>query len=108
MFETLLLIQLICVLVTDVAGAPEDMLLPLFKKITGSKIGYLPKPWSCSTCQTFWIGLIYLLFTHQVTVPSIALLLTVACLTNLTLSLWHFAVDFINKIISTIYDYLNL
>lgn len=108
MFETLLLIQVFCVLLTDVAGAPDEFLLPLFKRITGTKIGYLPKPWSCSLCQTWWLGLLYLLLTHQVTVPSITLLLLVACLTPLTLALYHLVVDFIMKMINALYDYFNL
>lgn len=108
MFENLLLIQLICVLITDVAGAPDDFLLPLFKRITGSKIGYLPKPWSCSLCQTFWIGLAYLLFTGNFTLVNFTLLLVIACLTPVTVMLWFFCNDFLKKMIDTIYDYFHL
>jgi hypothetical protein len=107
MLGTLLLIQLICVLVTDVAGAPEDMLMPLIRKIT--KVGTLrDKPWNCSLCQCWWLSLIYLIFTHQLSIASIALSLALACLTPLTLALWHLANDFIMKMINTIYDYFHL
>lgn len=109
MFEQLLLIQLICVLITDVAGAPEDMLEPLVKKLTGSKVGKLAdRPWKCSLCQTFWTGLIYLLVTGNFTLVNFTLVLLVACLTPVTVMMWFFANDFLKKMINVIYDYFNL
>lgn len=109
MFENLLLIQLICVLLTDVAGVPDDMLEPLVKKLTGAKVGRLPdRPFKCSLCQCFWIGLIYLLVTGNFTIVNFTLLLTVACLTPITVLLWFFITDFIKKMIGVLYDYFNL
>lgn len=108
MFEQLLLIQLICVLLIDVAGVPEDFLTPIVKRLTGAKIGTIGKPFSCSLCMTFWTGLIFLLATGNFTLVNFTLVILVACLTPVTVMLWFFANDFLKKMIDTIYDYFNL
>lgn len=107
MFE-LFLIQVLCVLLIDVAGVPEDFLTPIVKRLTGAKIGTIGKPFSCSLCMTFWTGLVYLLVTGNFTLVNFTVLLVLACLTPVTLLVWHFAVDLFTKMISTVYDYFNL
>lgn len=108
MFWDLMLIQLSCVLVTDVAGAVEGILEPLVKKVTGARVGKLGKPFNCSLCQTFWLGLLYLILTHQLGIASFALLLAVSCTARVTLALYHLCEDFVLKMVDVLYDYFKL
>ena len=68
----ILLISLICVYITDISGAIEDFVEPMLAKLFKRPKVKLKKPWSCSRCQTFWLGLIYLAITCNFTLPYIA------------------------------------
>lgn len=67
----LLLVTLIIVYIIDISGAIEDLAEPLLAKLFHKSKVRLKKPWSCSKCMTFWIGLIYLLITMNFTIPYI-------------------------------------
>ncbi len=108
MYGDIALISVICVLVTDVAGAVDDMVEPLVKKITGARIGKLSRPWNCSLCQTWWLGLLYLIITHNLGLLPIAYLLAVACLTPVTLTLFHLIEDLVMKAVEVLYNIFNL
>lgn len=68
----LLLICLICVYITDISGALEDLVEPMLAKLLKAPKVKLRKPFNCSRCQTFWLGLLYLLITWHITFPYIA------------------------------------
>lgn len=107
MLETLLFIQIIIVLITDISGFPEDGLKPLFKRLTGG-VGEPSKLFTCSFCQTNWAGLAYLIFTGQLTFAAYAYVLFLAFMTPVTGSVLYLVRDFMTKITETIYDYFNL
>ena len=107
MFETLLLIQVIIVIITDLSGFPEDGIKPLFKRITGG-VGEPSKLFTCSLCQMNWVGLIYLICTGHLTIANYAMVLGLAFMTPVTGSLLFLVRDFIQKMIDTIYNYFNL
>ena len=107
MIETLIFIQVIIVLITDISGFPEDGLKPLFRKLTGG-VGEPSKLFTCSFCQTNWAGLIYLIVTGQFSFAAYALVLFLAFMTPVTGSLLYLVRDFIQKMITTLYDYFNL
>ena len=67
----LLLVTLIIVYIIDISGAIEDLVEPLLAKLFHKSKVRLKKPWSCSKCMTFWIGLIYLLINMNFTIPYI-------------------------------------
>ena len=108
MYLTLFLIQVICVCITDVLGAVDEMLTPIVRKVTGSRIGKLGKPWNCSTCQTFWLGLLYLIIAGAITIPNLAYLVGLAVMTPVTYLLINFIRDFLEKIIGIFYDFLGI
>ena len=66
MFIDLLFIAIIITFIIDLSGF-IDSIKPIIWKILFPKIKYNPnwriKPFDCSLCSTFWIGIIYLLFT---------------------------------------------
>lgn len=104
----LLLIQFICVCVIDVAGAVDDMLTPLVRRLTGSKIGHIGKPLSCSLCMTFWTGLLYLLCAGGISIPNLAYVLALSILTPLTYLAVCFVKDLGTKIIEFLYNVFSI
>lgn len=104
----LFLVQFICVCIVDVLGAVDEMLTPLVKRLTGSKIGHIGKPLNCSTCLTWWIGLFYILFAGEFTLPNIAYVLALSVLTPVTYLVICTIKDTATKIIDCIYSFLGL
>ena len=101
--ENLLIIQFLCVFVLDYSGAVDDLFTPLVKRITGAKIGNLGKPWSCSMCMSFWLGLLYILVAGNFTFPYLAAVAALSALTPVTLDLMHLVKDLCTRIIDFIY-----
>ena len=95
-------------MLVDVTGVIEDMLTPIVRWLTGSKIGTVGKPFSCSLCMTFWTGLIYLLCTGNFTIVNFTVLLLLACLTPVTLMVYHLVVDLFTRMVESIYNYFQL
>lgn len=104
----LIIIQFLCVFVLDFSGAVDEFLTPIAKWITGAKIGRLGKPWSCSLCMTFWIGLLYLIITGHFTFPYVAAVAGLAALTPVTLDLMHLVKDLLTGAITLIYRIFNI
>lgn len=106
MFEALILISVIVVVITDLSGFVDDGLTPLFRRWFG--IGTPSKIFTCSLCQTHWLGLLYLLVTGQWTLASYALLLVIAFLTPVTGSILWFIRDFLQRMIDAVSNYFGL
>lgn len=104
----LLIINFICVGVIDYLGFVEEGLTPLVRKLTGSKIGHIGKPWSCSTCLTFWVSAFYILVTGNFTLGNVALCLGAAMLSPVTLDLINLVRDLLSEGITWIYRILNI
>ena len=90
MIIDLILIQLIIVFIIDLSGAVESFKLFISKILTKGRIqttNFDLKPFTCSLCSTWWIGLIYLLICHSFTIPYIALVALLSYLTPLSSSI---------------------
>lgn len=90
MIIDLILIQLIIVFIIDLSGAVESFKLFISKILTKGKIqttNFDLKPFTCSLCMTWWVGLIYLLICHSFTIPYIALVALLSFLTPLSSSI---------------------
>ena len=110
MIIDLILIQLIIVFIIDLSGAVESFKLFLSKILTKGKIqttNFDLKPFTCSLCSTWWIGLIYLLICHSFTIPYIALVALLSYLTPLSSSILllikDLAIFLINKLNMKLY-----
>ena len=110
MIIELILIQLIIVFIIDLSGAVESFKLFLSKILTKGKIqttNFDLKPFTCSLCSTWWIGLIYLLICHSFTIPYIALVALLSFLTPLSSSILllikDLAIFLINKLNMKLY-----
>lgn len=80
------LIALMCVIVIDVLGF-IDSLNPILSKLLGFKVR-IGKPFSCSTCMTWWTGLAYLIIAGKFSFVWIAVLLCIAASTPQIENLW--------------------
>lgn len=95
----LLIIQFLLVFVLDYTDAVDELFTPLVKRLTGAKIGRLGKPWSCSTCMSVWLGLLYLLCVGHFTFPYLAFVAFLAAMTPVTLDIIWFVRDFLQTVI---------
>lgn len=70
----LLIIQLVVVFIVDLSGVMDYIKRAIWKWLKKDKPykDFTFKPFDCSLCSTWWIGLIYLLITHSFTIPYIA------------------------------------
>ena len=96
----LLIISFIVVFIIDLSGVIDDAERKLGKWLKCK--ARIPKPFSCSLCSTFWLGLLYLLITHNLTIPLIGYVSLLAFLTptfnNVLLTVKDAILFVINKI----------
>lgn len=59
MIVEVLTLTAIVVFIVDLSGF-ADTLLSVMSKITGKKVTEF-KPFTCSLCMTFWVGLVYII-----------------------------------------------
>lgn len=110
MIIDLILIQLIIVFIIDLSGVVDSIKLFISKHLTKNKIvttNFSLKPFDCSLCSTWWIGLIYLLICHSFTIPYIALVALLSYLTPLSSSILllikDLAIFLVNKLNTKLY-----
>lgn len=106
----LLIMSCILVFAIDLSG----FIQVISKKIWGwmyPNVRYngwiIPKPFSCSLCSTFWLGLLYLLLTHNFTFLMVGYVALLAFLTPVIGSILITIKDFLITIINKIYDLFN-
>lgn len=102
----LFLIAVIVVCIVDLSGFVGTLKSVLSKVLTKGKISnsdYQLKPFDCSLCMTFWIGLIYLIIYNQLTLLNTSILLLIAVSTPIINDTIRLIQDLITKIINIIY-----
>lgn len=83
-YINILLIAVIFVIGIDQLEFDAAIATGIKKWLTKGKLtetARLPKPFSCSTCMTHALGLIYLLITANLTIPNYTYLLAISYLT---------------------------
>ena len=95
----LLIIQALLVFITDYSGAIDELVTPLVRKITGSKVGRIGKPLACSLCMQTWLGLIWIAIRGCFTLPYIGVVAALAALTPVTLDIIWFVRDFLQTVV---------
>lgn len=110
MVFNLFLISIIVVCIVDISGFVDTVKSTISKILTNGKFNtadYTLKPFDCSLCMTFWIGLIYLIIYHQLTLLNTSILLLIAVSTPIINDVIRLIQDLINRIISIIYKKIN-
>lgn len=104
----LILIGFIVVFMIDYSGFIDEA-DKILTKVFKSKIPlHIPKPFSCSLCSTFWLGLIYLLCAGQFNLLNIAGVIVVSAFTPEILAFIYFMKDLYNYIMDGITKFLNM
>ena len=62
-------IQIIVCYIIDLSGVIQSMEEGLSKLLKFKCV--IPRPFSCSLCSGFWFNLIYLIITHNLTLPYV-------------------------------------
>lgn len=78
------MVAVIVVFVIDYSGFVENVKKMLWRWVKGNK-PYIPfsiKPFDCSLCTTFWVGLVVLLFMGNVSIGGIMMVCIVSMLTG--------------------------
>lgn len=101
-FISLLLITWLCVFIIDLSGIIESI-ETLVRKIRGWQFFRVPKPFACSLCSSWWLGLIYLLASSQFTLGNIALCALCALLSGEIYGLVIGLKNVINRCIHKLY-----
>ena len=104
----LLILQAIVVFVIDLSGAISDMVEPLLGRIFHQPKVTLKKPFSCSLCTTFWLGLLYIAIYGHFTLPYIAYVCLLAWLTPVTKDIIIILKEYLLKALDQIAIYFHL
>ena len=106
----LTLLQFITVSIIDDSGFIDSVKIAISKILTHGKIptsDFRIKPFDCSYCMNFWIGMCYLLLTHQFTIPYIAFVLFLSAMVTVTKEVINLVRDLFIKAINKIYDLIQ-
>lgn len=105
----LLLIAIIVVFCIDLSGAMEKLNRWVWSKLyKGIKYTDWTIPlFGCSLCITWWIGLLYILFTGMFTWKYIAFVALISFLTPVIKDIMILIQDLFNKLIDLIYKVIN-
>lgn len=99
-YINILYIAIIISLVWNVLHFPEE-LSDMISRKRGKTFNF-SKPFSCSTCMTWWLSFFYLLITWKITLFNIVICLLLACSTSLISTTFYLVRDLITNILSWI------
>lgn len=113
MWLNILLIAVILVIVTDLSGIVEYIKSHLYFRLRGTY--EYPLSWdspiihlmSCSFCQTWWVGLVYLIVIGGVSFASLAYLLGIAYLTTTIKDILVLVKEILTKAIDKLFNLIK-
>lgn len=105
----LILITLLTVFVIDLSGIVDSVKYFLWKTWIkkGDYHSLHLKPFDCSLCSSWWLGLIYLFVTHQFTFPLIAFQALLSFLTPVMGDFMLWVKDTITTLINVLYTFIT-
>ena len=103
----LLLITTILVFIIDLSGFTQSVQTFLKKWLKTNK-DIVIKPFMCSLCMTFWIGIIYLIAINQFTLIYFGFICLLSYMTPVIRDILKLIQDFIIAVINAIYNIFNL
>ena len=95
-------ITVIVVIIVDISGF-IDSVKTLIGKVLGINNVNL-KPFDCSFCLNFWVSMVYLLITNELTITAVMVTLLLSTMTPIIKDAIYLVRDLIGKIISKIYN----
>lgn len=91
-------------IITDIFNAIGNMSKEIFSLLSGGRIksGIRGKIFYCTTCQNFWLSLIYLICVSAISIPNILYITVLSFSTNILKEILLTIEDKIIKIIRKI------
>ena len=88
------------------SGFPSE-----FERIVSTKLKFgqfkLPKPFSCHTCMTWWVTLIYIIYLKQFTPFNIFVCLMLSLSTNVIYSVYGLIFSTLENFIAWLNEHIN-
>lgn len=106
MVAKLILISIFWIFIIDLSGIVNSIQHGLSKWV--GKTLFIPRPWSCSLCLTFWTGLAYLIIYGYLNLLGLAALAMVSVMTPQVKDIIIMMKDIITSIITYIYKIFNI
>lgn len=110
-FIILLLITIATVIVIDLTDFVDSVKRGIWKWVWKEKREYRDfslKPFDCSLCASWWIGLLYLIISGTLTLPLVVYQLFLSYLTPIIKDVIQMIKDMCVRILDMIYTYLSL
>lgn len=104
----LFMIGVIISFIIDLSGIVDSFKRLIVVKLLKFKSAYISlKPFDCSLCMTFWVGLAYLIAVKSFTLPFILFVCLMAYMADIMTLMLIAVKDLIGKIINKILEYAN-
>ena len=103
----LLVLTLLCVFVIDCSGVIDELEASLAKWLRVKSVR-IPKPFSCSLCTSWWLGLVYLIVTQHFTLLWVGYVALLAFLTPVFYNALTLLRDLLNKLLGLVSSFFKL
>lgn len=104
----LFMISVIISFIIDLSGIVDSFKrLIVVKLLKFNNANISLKPFDCSLCMTFWVGLAYLIAFKSFTLPFILVVCLMAYMADITTLILMAVKDLIGKIINSMLEYAN-
>lgn len=110
-YLVLLLTTLIVVNIVDISGFIDTLKQWIWKWAWRGKREFKDfdfRPFSCTYCMSWWVGLIYLICSGTITLPLVVYQLFLSYLTPIIKDIIQMIKDMCVRILDMIYTYLSL
>lgn len=102
-FLDLIAIQVTLVFITDISGVVPNILKAISRALTHGKVETTEIRYThilkCSLCQTWWCGLLYLILTHTLSLPWVAVVGFLAYMSKHICSLYWLVDEKLNNLL---------
>lgn len=105
MLIKLLFLTLIVVFIIDISGIIESIENFLSRYLKGKV--RIKKPFSCSLCMVWWLGLVYIIYLNQFSLINICAVALFAYLSSVISTLLIFLREMMLSVIGKMYDALK-
>ena len=107
----LLLLTVMMVIIIDLTDFVDTIKQAIWKWVFKDKRQYKEfrlKPFDCSLCMSFWVGLLYLLIWETWTLPLMVYQLFLSYLTPVIKDVLLLVQTILQRMIDAVYDYFHL
>lgn len=107
----LLLLTIATVIVVDLTDFVDSVKKAIWKWVWKEQREYKDfpfKPFDCSLCSSWWIGLIFLIFSGTITLPLVVYQLFLSYMTPILKDFIQMVKDIAIRVLDMLYTYLDL